>query len=376
MEKYQVSLTDEERDALTGLLKKGKAAARRIAHARILLLADEGQDDEAIAQAVAVSPRTINRVRKRLVTEGFLAALDHKPQPPRPDNVKIKGDVEQELVRIACSDPPEGRCHWTLQLLADELIALGVVQSVSTETVRQALKKNEIDPWIVKTWCIPPDADGEYVWHMEDVIQTYMLPYDARRPVVCFDEASRQLFGEVPATASGTGQARQDGLRIRTQGHLQPVHDVRTAAWLASGACDKSANEAGLCRVPQGTGGRALPQRPEDHAGSGQPEHALGRQSVRAIPATRGPAHLAQGGVPLHAQARQLAQPGRVGDQHHEPSVPRLPFGLPNEGCQRCGPVAEQAQPEGCTRPLDLHSGRRTPETTQSLPDNRRLTEH
>ena len=144
MEKYRVNLTDEERDALNGLLKKGKVAARRLAHARILLLADEGQDDEAVAETVAVSSRTINRVRKRLVTEGFLAALDHKPQPPRPDKVKIKGNVEQELVRIACSDPPEGRCHWTLQLLADELVALGVVQSVSTETVRQALKKTTL----------------------------------------------------------------------------------------------------------------------------------------------------------------------------------------------------------------------------------------
>src|SRR5262245_7645724 len=140
MEKYRVSLADQERAVLESLVSKGKAAARRIAHARILVLADNGQDDENIAEALEVSSRTVCRVRKRLVTEGFLAALDHKPQPPRPDKVKIKGDVEQELVRIACSDPPEGRCHWTLQLLADELVALGVVQSLSTETARQALK--------------------------------------------------------------------------------------------------------------------------------------------------------------------------------------------------------------------------------------------
>jgi hypothetical protein len=139
MEKYRVSLTDEERDTLKGLLNKGKVAARKIAHARILLLADAGQDDDAIATGVAVSSRTVCRVRKRLVTEGFLAALDHRPQPPRPDKVKIKGNVEQELVRIACSDPPDGHCHWTLQLLADELVALGLVNKVSTETVRQAL---------------------------------------------------------------------------------------------------------------------------------------------------------------------------------------------------------------------------------------------
>lgn len=141
MEKYRVSLADEERAALESLISKSRVAARRIAHARILLLADAGHDDEDIASTLEVSSRTVCRVRKRLVTEGFLAALDHKPQPPRPDKVKIKGDVEQELIRVACTDPPEGRCRWTLQLLADELVALGLVKKVSTETVRQALKK-------------------------------------------------------------------------------------------------------------------------------------------------------------------------------------------------------------------------------------------
>jgi hypothetical protein len=141
MEKYRVSLSDEERTELEGLVNKGKCAARKIIHARILLLADGEQDDEEIASVLGISSRTINRVRKRLVTEGLAAALDHKPQPPRPDKIKIKGNVEQELIRVACSDPPQGRCHWTLQLLADELVVLGLVKELSTETVRQALKK-------------------------------------------------------------------------------------------------------------------------------------------------------------------------------------------------------------------------------------------
>jgi hypothetical protein len=123
----------------------GKAAARKLTHARILLLADTSpgtpRTDDDLITALGVGSRTIARVRQRFVTQGFHAALDHKPQPPRPDKIKIKGDVEQQLVRLACSDPPEGRCHWSLQLLADELVALGSVQSVSTETVRQALKK-------------------------------------------------------------------------------------------------------------------------------------------------------------------------------------------------------------------------------------------
>jgi hypothetical protein len=100
--------------------------------------------DDDIVTALGIGPRTVARVRQRFVTEGFLAALDHKPQPPRPDKIKIKGDVEQQLIRLACGDPPEGRCHWTLNLLAGELVALGLVKSVSTETVREALKKTTL----------------------------------------------------------------------------------------------------------------------------------------------------------------------------------------------------------------------------------------
>ena len=146
MEKYLVSLDDAERAALLDVTRKGKAAARRIAHARILLLASEGRTDDEIAATVAVGTRTVSRVRKRLVTEGFDAALDHRPQPLRPDKLKIKGDVEQELVRLACADPPQGRCSWTLQLLADELVTLGRATKVSRETVRQALQKTTSPP--------------------------------------------------------------------------------------------------------------------------------------------------------------------------------------------------------------------------------------
>jgi transposase len=150
MDKYRVSLTLEERAELEQLVSVGKSAARRLTHARILLLADakhgEAYADAEIVSALGTSVRTIERLRKRFVTEGLHAALDHKPQPPRPDKVKIKGDVEQKLVELACSDPPRGRCHWTLQLLADELVVLGLVDTISTVTVWQALKKMTSSP--------------------------------------------------------------------------------------------------------------------------------------------------------------------------------------------------------------------------------------
>jgi len=149
MTKYKVTLTTEERAGLERLVAVGKAAARKLTHARILLLADTGGEertDPLIADVLGTSVVTISRVRRRLVTEGMEAALNHRPQPPRPDKVKIKGDVEQKLIHLACSDPPQGRCRWTLCLLADEMVALGVVTSVSPETVRRALKKTTSSP--------------------------------------------------------------------------------------------------------------------------------------------------------------------------------------------------------------------------------------
>ncbi len=145
MDKYWVTLTAEERADLEQLVSCGKASARKLTHARILLLADDSRGDECpdddIVAALGISLRTVARVRQQLVTQGIDVALLRRPQPPRPDKIKIKGDVEQRLVELACSDPPRGRCHWTLQLLADELVVLGLVDRVSTETVRQALKK-------------------------------------------------------------------------------------------------------------------------------------------------------------------------------------------------------------------------------------------
>ncbi len=145
MKVYRVKLTSEERAYLEDLLSKGKAAARTLTHARILLKADEsaagpGLSDEAIAEALDVNRSTVERVRIRCVEEGFEAAL--RPRPSRQLHPrKLDGAQEAHLVALVCSPAPKGQVRWSLRLLADKLVELEIVDSISYETVRQTLKK-------------------------------------------------------------------------------------------------------------------------------------------------------------------------------------------------------------------------------------------
>lgn len=146
--KFRVTLNEAERDSLSSLVKKGKVAARKIVRARILLLSDEGEygpgkSDLEIVSSLDCGVRTVERIRKKFVTQGLEKAICTQPQPPRPDKVKIKGDVEKQMIEIARSSPPEGRSHWCLQMIADQMIALSCVETVGKETVRVALKKRD-----------------------------------------------------------------------------------------------------------------------------------------------------------------------------------------------------------------------------------------
>ena len=146
MKTYRVTLTAEERQQLQATIAAGKAAARTLAHARILLKADEADGgpawpDRRIAEALEVSVATVERVRQRLVEQGLEAALRRKEQDRPSREPVIDGRAEARLIALACSAPPRGRKAWTLRLLADKLIELEVVGSVSKEAVRQALKK-------------------------------------------------------------------------------------------------------------------------------------------------------------------------------------------------------------------------------------------
>jgi len=146
MKKYKVTLTTEERKSLQELIAAGKAAAKKLIHARILLKADAAPGgpawtDARIAEALEVNVTTVERLRERFVEQGFEAALNRKKQDRPSRERTLDGKAEARLIALACSEPPRGRARWTLRLLADKLVELEIVDTVSTETVRRTLKK-------------------------------------------------------------------------------------------------------------------------------------------------------------------------------------------------------------------------------------------
>jgi len=139
--KYAVSLDGGQRAELEKVVRSGVWPARKVAHARVLLGADDGETDADVAEAVGVAVATVGRVRKRFAGGGLEAAVDRKPQPPRPQKKALDGAGEAHLIALACSKPPDGRPEWTLRLLAGRVVELEYAAAVSYETVRRVLKK-------------------------------------------------------------------------------------------------------------------------------------------------------------------------------------------------------------------------------------------
>lgn len=147
MKKYKVTLTDEERAQLTEIINKGRVAARKRIHAQILLRADKAKEqswiDARIAEAYGVNTRTVERIRQRFVESGLEAAL--RPRAPQENRArKFDGKKEAQLVTLACSEAPEGYARWSLRLLADRMVELKYLKSISHEAVRTVLKKTKL----------------------------------------------------------------------------------------------------------------------------------------------------------------------------------------------------------------------------------------
>ena len=191
--RYRVELNQEERDQLHKMLSGGRHAARKLKRAQILLAADAGESDDAIAANISVGGSTVYRTKRRFVEGNLELALSEQPRPGA--TRKLSGKEQALLVATACSSPPQGRARWTLELLAGEMVKLTEHRELSRETVRRRLEENELKPWRQDMWCTP-EVDGTYVARMEDVLDLYAEAPDPKRPVVCFDESPTQLIGE------------------------------------------------------------------------------------------------------------------------------------------------------------------------------------
>lgn len=231
--KYAVDLSEEERALLNELINSGTQRVRKTNHARILLKADAGWTDQAIAEALDVSVPTIQRVRQRFIEQSFTQALH--PSPTRRKYQRLlDGIQEAHLIALACSIPPKGHRRWSLRLLAEKMVQLAYADELSYETARQVLAENELKPWLREEWCIPPTENASFVYHMEDVLDVYQRPFDPRHPLVCFDESPVQLVRETrQALPMKPGQTERYDYEYHREGtanlfmFFAPLHNWR-----------------------------------------------------------------------------------------------------------------------------------------------------
>src|SRR5277367_6658977 len=319
--RYRVELNEGERAQLTALLSGGKHAARKLKRAQILLAADAGIGDEAIADSISVGGSTVYRTKRRFVEGNLDLALSEEARPGA--TRKLSGKETALLVATVCSSPPEGRKRWTLNLLAGAMVGLTEHEELSRETVRRRLAEDDLKPWLRKMWCIL-QVDGTYVARMEDVLDLYAEEADPRRPVVCFDESPTQLIGEVrqPIPAA-PGQPERYDCEYRRNGtanlfvfldahrgwrHVK-VTQQRTAKDFAEcmrDLVDTHYPKAELIRVVL------------DNLST----HTVGAlYETFPAPASHSAAHR----IPQHTQARQLAQHGGDRDRRAARPMPGPP---------------------------------------------------
>jgi transposase len=192
--RYRVELEESERQQLDAIVAGGTRRVRRVKRAQILLAAAAGIADAEIAATVRVGTSTVYRTKQRFVERGLEPALTEEPRPG--GKRKLSATDEALLVATACAQPPTGRAHWTLALLASALVLLTAHPRVSRATVGRRLAENKLKPWQEKMWCVP-QIDATYVARMEDVLGLYTTLPRPGTAVVCVDETPQQLIGEV-----------------------------------------------------------------------------------------------------------------------------------------------------------------------------------
>nr|WP_210302516.1 IS630 family transposase [Rhodoblastus sphagnicola] len=217
VKKYVIRLSAAERKRLSAFINSGKRSAQLVTKARILLKADvsdagEGWSDSQIAAALDTSIANVERTRRQLVEEGVEAALVRKYNPSCAPRRIFDGAAEAKLIALACGPAPEGYARWTLSLLEQKVVELNIVEKASDNTIGRTLKKNTLKPHLKQQWVIAPEANAAFVAAMEDVLDVYQRPHDPKRPLVCFDETSKQMIKETrtPIPPAPGRKARHD----------------------------------------------------------------------------------------------------------------------------------------------------------------------
>ena len=181
--KFGIRLTPEERTRLEGMIHCGKGPINSALKARILLKADvsengPGWSDERIADALETSLSTVFRTRRQFVEEGLDAALSRKKSSWSPPWI-FDEEAEAKLIALACSEPPQGYTHWTMQMLEKRVVELGIVEKTSDTTILRVLRRNEVKPQ-KKYWVIPPKAVSDFVAAMEETLKIYTVRQSTR----------------------------------------------------------------------------------------------------------------------------------------------------------------------------------------------------
>ena len=363
--RWRVELSQDEREELTALLKSGRHAVRKVKRAQILLAADDGVGDGEVAARVGAGGSTVYRTKRRFVEGNLELALVEAPRPGA--QRKLSGKEEALLIATACSAPPAGRARWTLELLADVMVALTEHEGLSRETVRRRLAENALKPWRRDMWCVPK-VDAAYVAAMEDVLDLYGEPPDPTRPVICFDESPTQLIGEVRAPIPAEpGRLERFDFEYKRNGTVnlfifldvnRPWRKVKVTERRAAADFSQCMRELSDVHFPEAEKIRVV----MDNLSNPQPGLPLQRPAR-----TRGQAHPPPPGVPLHPQARQLAQHGGDRDRRPARPMPRpqdLQSRHPRSRDRRLGATAQRQRR---AHQMDVHDGESQTQTESRL---------
>ncbi|WP_085954386.1 IS630 family transposase [Ktedonobacter racemifer] len=221
---YPVRLSKEQRRWLETMVHTSRTSTKQYLVARVLLMSDQSQGqpeatDGQIAEALSISRRTVIRIKQRFVQGNLQVALTGSFPRERPERRCLDGKGEAHLIHLACSQAPDGRQRWTLELLANQMVRLEYVEHISPETVRKTLKKTKLKPWLKKSWCFPKEADGNFVYHMEDVLDVYCQPYDPAVPRICMDEMGKNLVKDkYPPEPAKPGQVTREDYTYEKEG--------------------------------------------------------------------------------------------------------------------------------------------------------------